>query len=490
MHSRAPIVLTGNKADLKPENQSLEAFEEMMRPIVKEWKQVEVVFEVTSKSPKLISNLFYYAQRVVLCPVSPLFDESERELTPQFRRALKYIFRKADVDRDFVLNDQEMLALNNSVFQNEQLDSSSLESLKLMIRDQCEDGVTEHGITYKGFLHLNQMIILRQKVATCWTMLKYYGFDDKLELSTSIELDPNLEYVLSLSAEAYLTSLYYQHSHNDCLRYDEVREICSTLASPPWNSAHASESAWASYNKLVEVTDQNGLDLSSWQALWHSLMLDFPFVVLKSLLYLGYPQNLKRAVEVLQKKDLLQKSSRKVMCVNVVGASGVGKSSLIDSFIRKPFQTTHIVTTTPRYTAGFEDNRILVLKEFPEADGKLAEQGRCDLVLMLTDNTDQAEAYLRDLAFSETTPKMMVQTKLDDVPKLTCNFISVLKKRPDVLFTQVVAKAVSPWTALSDEGLRMISNKGSEGSSFKLIGLITLSIVVGAFVWIRYLRPR
>jgi hypothetical protein len=451
-----------------------------------------VFLEVTTRSEKSVSNLFYYAQRVVLCPISPLFNENTRELTGEFTRALKFIFRKNDLDRDLVLNDFEMLTLNNSVFLNEKLDLLGLKALKEMIHDQCEDGVTEQGVTFSGFVHLNRLMVNRQKVATCWMMLRHYGFDDSLELKLEIDLDPGLAYELSASAETFLLSLFQQYARGEALKYVEVREICSTLPCPPWAYGSSSDSAWLSFAKRVEVKEQHSMEMTSWLALWHSLVLDSPDIVLRSLAYLGYSSPLKRAVEVLSPKNLLQKSRRKMLVVYVVGASAVGKSCLLNSFIRKSFSTAHKPISEAWQAAGYEDGRVLVMKEFPESETKQLWQSldRCDLVLMLTDNSDRADRYLQGLMLPETTPRMLVQTKCDDISRPPPQFVSTLRRRPDQLFTLVLTKAVSPWTALTEEGLKLLSNEEDRTGSWKFVGVITLTLVVGAFVWMRYLRPR
>lgn len=55
-----------------------------------------------------IADVFYYAQKAVLHPTAPLFDQETRTLKPRCVRALKRIFMLCDRDKDGALNDAEL----------------------------------------------------------------------------------------------------------------------------------------------------------------------------------------------------------------------------------------------------------------------------------------------------------------------------------------------------------------------------------------------
>lgn len=52
--------------------------------------------------------MFYYAQKAVLHPTGPLFDQESQALKPRCVRALKRIFILCDLDRDGALSDAEL----------------------------------------------------------------------------------------------------------------------------------------------------------------------------------------------------------------------------------------------------------------------------------------------------------------------------------------------------------------------------------------------
>ena len=52
--------------------------------------------------------MFYYAQKAVLHPTTPLFDQEKQSLKPRCTRALKRIFMLCDHDMDGALSDAEL----------------------------------------------------------------------------------------------------------------------------------------------------------------------------------------------------------------------------------------------------------------------------------------------------------------------------------------------------------------------------------------------
>lgn len=55
-----------------------------------------------------VPEVFYYAQKAVLHPTAPLFDQETQSLKPRCVRALKRIFILCDSDKDGSLSDAEL----------------------------------------------------------------------------------------------------------------------------------------------------------------------------------------------------------------------------------------------------------------------------------------------------------------------------------------------------------------------------------------------
>lgn len=328
-HTKVPVAIVGNKVDLKQTTgNGTDQYEELMRPLLRDFKQCEVFIECSAKTLLNLPEVYYHIQRVVLYPTEPLYDHDSRELTPKFEKALTLIFRLADKDKDFLLSDRELADVHSVVY-NIQLNSSDIDRIKEVLRQQCEEGVTEAGINLHGFYHLLKMTIQRIKINVCWNMLKYFGFNDDLELSVNYEVEkkPGQSVELSRQAIEFLVDMFNQYSHQGVLTYDDLREIFATVFSPPWAPNRRDEQAWLNIDKHVETTAEAGLTIQSWLALWHLLtMLDYKNS-LKYLVYIGYNLPLDSALQVTRSrdKDILGVVRRKVYCGFVIGYPGVGK---------------------------------------------------------------------------------------------------------------------------------------------------------------------
>lgn len=77
-HSQCPILVVGSKADLKTTSTSMAEYEETLLPVMREYKQVELLAECSAKSFLNITDLVYTVQRVVLHPTPPLYDIQTR----------------------------------------------------------------------------------------------------------------------------------------------------------------------------------------------------------------------------------------------------------------------------------------------------------------------------------------------------------------------------------------------------------------------------
>jgi Ras family protein T1 len=91
-----PVILVGNKIDLRGGEVTNEALEDEILPIMKEFKvwqffsssltfaefnrvtqEVETCVECSAKTPLNVSEVFYFAQKAVLHPTAPLYDSRD-----------------------------------------------------------------------------------------------------------------------------------------------------------------------------------------------------------------------------------------------------------------------------------------------------------------------------------------------------------------------------------------------------------------------------
>lgn len=108
VNDKIPIILVGNKVDLRSSHHDTSDLESHLSPYFVEYKQVEMGIECSAKVYMNLIDIIYCAQRAVLYPVAPLFDSIQKTLKPEYERALLRIFRICDKDQDGYLNDFEL----------------------------------------------------------------------------------------------------------------------------------------------------------------------------------------------------------------------------------------------------------------------------------------------------------------------------------------------------------------------------------------------
>ncbi|RUP48323.1 hypothetical protein BC936DRAFT_144711 [Jimgerdemannia flammicorona] len=187
-----PVVLVGNKIDLRGEDVTNQSLEDEIIPIMNEFKlegEVETCVECSARQPLNVSEVFYFAQKAVLHPTAPLYDSREHVLKPACVDALRRIFKLCDTDKDNVLNDDELNEFQRKCF-NAPLQQQELEGVKEVVRDREPLGVNGIGLTEIGFLFLHTLFIQRGRLETTWTVLRKFGYGDDLSLREDFLLPP------------------------------------------------------------------------------------------------------------------------------------------------------------------------------------------------------------------------------------------------------------------------------------------------------------
>jgi mitochondrial Rho GTPase 1 len=105
---QVPVVLVGNKIDVRGVDIANDELEEQVMPIMNEFKEVETCVECSAKQPLNVSEVFYFAQKAVLHPTAPLYDSRGHVLKPPCIDALRRIFKLCDMDKNGFLDDDEV----------------------------------------------------------------------------------------------------------------------------------------------------------------------------------------------------------------------------------------------------------------------------------------------------------------------------------------------------------------------------------------------
>ncbi|XP_039740699.1 mitochondrial Rho GTPase 2 isoform X1 [Pteropus medius] len=422
---RIPIILVGNKSDLRP-GSSMEA----VLPIMSQFPEIETCVECSAKNLRNISELFYYAQKAVLHPTAPLYDPETKQLRPACTQALTRIFRLSDQDLDQALSDEELNAFQKSCF-GHPLAPQALEDVKMVVRKNVAGGVRDNRLTLDGFLFLNTLFIQRGRHETTWTILRCFGYGDTLELSSDylfppLHVPPGCSTELNHFGYQFVQRVFEKHDqdHDGALSPAELQSLFSVFPAAPWSPQF-----------LCTVRTEAGrLSLHGYLCQWTLVTYLDVQHCLEHLGYLGYPTLCKQdsqahAITVTREKKLDQEkgqTQRNVLLCNVVGARGVGKSAFLQAFLGRGLrhQDARELCEEPAIYAidTVQVNRqekYLILCEV-NADSLLASacDAACDVACLMFDGSDPqsfalcASVYKRHY-MDRQTPCLFVSSKAD-----------------------------------------------------------------------------
>ncbi|NIG59988.1 mitochondrial Rho GTPase [Pontoporia blainvillei] len=285
---RVPIILVGNKSDLRPGG-SMEA----VLPIMSQFPEIETCVECSAKNLKNISELFYYAQKAVLHPTAPLYD-------PEAKQAL--------------------------------------EDVKVVVSKNVAGGVRDDRLTLDGFLFLNTLFIQRGRHETTWTILRRFGYGDSLELTANylcppLHVPPGCSTELNHCSYQFVQKMFEKHDRDrdGALSPAELQSLFSVFPAAPWGPQ---------LPRTVR-TEAGRLPLHGYLCQWTLVTYLDVQHCLEHLGYLGFPtlceqDSQAHAITVTREKRLDQEkgqTQRNVFLCKVVGARGVGKSSFLQAFL-------------------------------------------------------------------------------------------------------------------------------------------------------------
>ncbi|GMI94516.1 MIRO-related GTP-ase 1, embryo defective 2473 [Hibiscus trionum] len=398
---KVPVIVVGCKLDLRDDQQQV-SLEQVMSPIMQQFREIETCIECSAYKHIQIPEVFYYAQKAVLHPTGPLFDQETQTLKPRCVRALKRIFILCDHDRDGALSDAELNNFQVKCF-NAPLQPSEIVGVKRVVQDKLIEGVNERGLTLTGFLFLHALFIEKGRLETTWTVLRKFGYNNDIKLSddlipySSFKRAPDQSVELTNEAIEFLKGVYelFDSDLDNNLRPIEVEDVFSTAPENPWNDAP--------YKDAAEKTALGGLSVDAFRSEWALMTLLDPARSLENLIYIGYPGDPSSAIRVTRRRRLdrkKQQSERTVFQCFVFGPANAGKSALINSFLGRPYSDSYSPTADEQYAVNVVElpggiKKTLVLREIPE-DGvvKLLSSkeslAACDIAIFVYDSSDES----------------------------------------------------------------------------------------------------
>ncbi|ETW81671.1 hypothetical protein HETIRDRAFT_36706 [Heterobasidion irregulare TC 32-1] len=423
-----PVILVGNKIDLRGGEVTNEALEAEIIPIMNEFKEVETCVECSAKMPLNVSEVFYFAQKAVLHPTAPLYDSRDHVLKPACVDALRRIFKLCDANKDGLLDAAELNEFQRKCF-DAPLQLQELEGIKEMVREHAENGVRDDGLTEAGFLYLHTIFIQRGRLETTWTVLRKFGYAEDLRLMESFlfpkfEVPPDCSVELSPLGYQFFTDIFetFDKDQDGALKRSELDDLFSTSPENPWARQNFPDTT---------IADGTGaVTLQGWLAQWSMTTLLDHKTTLAYLAYLGYPDEPRTDALLItrpRKHDRKKgKLTRNVFLCYVCGAAGSGKTSLLRAFAGKPFQEIYEPTKKMFSVVNSVDidgsEKYLVLQEFgskyeAETLRNSKKTDLADVIVYVHDSSDtNSFSYISNLRQQyslDHIPTLFVATKSD-----------------------------------------------------------------------------
>ncbi|KAH8114388.1 mitochondrial Rho GTPase [Phellopilus nigrolimitatus] len=423
-----PVILVGNKIDLRSGEVTNEALEDEIAPIMKEFKEVETCVECSAKTPINVLEVIHFAQKAVTHPLAPLYDSHQHCLKPACMSALRRIFKLSDANKDGVLDASELNEFQVKCF-DAPLQYAELQGIIDKVGSEMEGGVQGSALTEEGFLYMNMTFMWKGQPETTWKILSRYGYASDLKLTEEF-LHPRFDVPADCSVELsqrgyqFFTDTFqlFDKDQDGALSATELDELFDTSPGNPWSNQNFPDTTIAS--------DTGAVTLQGWLAQWSMTTLLDHKTTLAYLAYLGYPETPQTNALLVtspRKKDRKKgKVTRNVFLCYVCGAAGSGKTSFLRAFVGKPYLKVYEPTTKMISVVNSVDingsEKYLVLQEFgskyePEALRTSKKTDQADVIIYVYDSSDtNSFSYISNLRQQYSLnhiPTLFVATKSD-----------------------------------------------------------------------------
>lgn len=445
-----PIVLCANKCD-EDDSGDTNIIRDDFIPLLQQYKEIESAIRCSAANNHNVVQCFYLCQRAVIHPLSPLYDSQNNELKHDLVQVLTRIFFLCDRDQDGFLNDQELFYLQLRCF-NKNLDSIELQKIKNSVN------AADSGLSVQNFIDLNRNFIESGRHETTWSILRSFHYTDSLSLDPEFlfpkfEVPENSTVELSQLGYRFLVDLFilFDKDNDGELDESELGNLFKPTPGIPklWKECNFPQS--------TVMNEQGFITLQGWLAQWSmSTYLDYK-ITLQYFAYLGF-ENLSNRFTDNDKVSSLTYSTnraiynftsssnsvpttttalkitkpRKFRRINgktyrtpvnnnrtvfnclVLGSPGCGKSSLLDTFLQRPYNENYIPTMKLRTVVNSVEvkggkQHYLIMEELgSQLESEILNKNanklkNCDVVCLVYDSSNP-ESFQYLVEFREANP--------------------------------------------------------------------------------------
>lgn len=432
-NNKRPIIIVANKTDTLNNHENL-LNDHLIPKLIRSYDQIETCIQCSAKTLKNVPEVFYYAQKSILYPTVPVFNDETKKLTPECVKCLTRVFKICDHDNDGLLNDKELNEFQLKCF-GIQLNTNSLQEVKALLYDNTSeqiDTLIDNKMTLHGFIYLHTLFIKKGRHETTWMVLKRFGYDRNLSISRdyaaiNLKVPPTCSVELSLRGIEFLQYLFrkYDKDEDGCLNKSELDDLFSySMIKNPWS---------ADVHNTIETNSDMYITLTGFLSQL-VLMTYFDFKAsVEMLAYLGYnnfyEETQTSAFNVSRPKelDVLKKSTyRNTFLCYVYGRKQSGKTAFLQGLLGRDldFQANLSPEEITRWSCnlvGFQNiEKYLILKEINSSDLELHEVYPPDVVIFLYDLTDpNSFQFVANIFLSiykdKPSPCLLVGTKCDQI---------------------------------------------------------------------------
>ena len=481
-----PVVLCANKSDLAANGTPAQVMEEEMLPVMTEFKEIDSCIRTSAREHYNVNEAFFLCQKAVTHPIAPLFDSKESALKPAAVSALRRVFYLCDKDKDGFLNDGEMEGFQTKCF-NKPLNQADLDHIKDTISHISPSAISSAGISSEDFLLLNKLYAEKGRHETVWTVLRTFQYTDSLSLQESF-VHPKFDVPDYASAELspagyrFFVDLFLTSDRDNDGGLSET-ELESLFGPTPGIPPSWSED---SFPDCTVRNEAGHVTLQGWLAQWSMTTFLHPKTTLEYLAYLGFESSDRsnstttaalKLTKARKRRRRPGRIARNVVLCHILGSAGSGKSSLLESFLARPFDKTYHPTIKPRVavnTVELPGGRqcYLILNELGELepailDNKAKLLSQCDVIAYTYDSSDpDSFAYILSIRekypYLEDLPSVYVALKADldrttqRAPHQPDEFTSQVQRMPQgpPLHTSVTWNSIQElFVALADAAL-------------------------------------
>ena len=307
-----PVLLVGTKIDLRlaagkaPDAAQAES---QAPQLMAKYASVEGCIQCSARTGKNVADVFWFARRLQIYPVSPLYDIAKKELTEACNYALRRVFRMCQKDREGqsgsgdlkdVLTDEDLKGFQVTVFKQE-LSDKELEQVKQMVKEASEQsglGVASafttddaQSMTLLGFHQMQKVFLQKGRTELVWQMLWEYGYDRELQLEPSaynnvVETKPGDELQLSNYGRSQLKRWFMLHDENGD-GYLDKNELQNFFGPMGVSHPFATENDYTNSVVLCPVSNKGSLSLPGFMGRWEFAVSTAPLQAMRWLAMLG-----------------------------------------------------------------------------------------------------------------------------------------------------------------------------------------------------------